>query len=333
MTLLAEIIRVGRVIRPSAVYLGRGGLQHATFATTSALKVGERKPAILHGVMRALQDNSQNPSPTLFQTAFSLADKVALVTGANGGLGLEGALALAEAGARAVYCVDIANTPGHEFTKVQEFAARMHGGSAGRLEYVCADVSDQEKMWKVGKTIGDKEGRMDVCFGAAGIAGESLESLYIPAASMQQMLSVNLQGALYTAQAAGQQMTRFGNGGSIVMVASIVGSISMNIGLTSYEASKSGVQQMARSLACELAPQGIRVNTISPGAFRTPMVNAMFEDAPEKAKAIADMTALKRMGVPHEIRGAVVWLASEASSFCTGSDIVVDGGHRAGGFC
>ncbi|KAH9848960.1 NAD-P-binding protein [Lenzites betulinus] len=312
-------MRLGCVIRPSAALLARGGLKRATFATASVLKIGQRKP-VLHGVTRALQDDSQNPSPTLFQTAFSLADKVALVTGANRGLGLEGALALAEAGARAVYCVDIANTPSHEFTKVQEFAARMHGGAAGRLEYVCADVSDQEKMWKVGKMIGDREGRMDVCFGAAGIVGEPSESLHTPAASVQQMVNVNLQGALYTAQAAGQQMTRFGNGGSIVMVASIMGNISMNVGLTSYEVSKSGVQQMARSLACELAPQGIRVNTISPGLFRTPMVDALFEDAPEKAKAIADMTALKRMGVPHEIRGAVVWLASEASSFCTGSE-------------
>ncbi|KAI0824970.1 hypothetical protein BC628DRAFT_1376802 [Trametes gibbosa] len=307
----------------------RASPQRGTLTTASIPQMVEHKP-VLYGVTRVLENRSQKPTPALFQSEFSLADKVALVTGANRGLGLEGALALAEAGARAVYCVDVANAPSAEFTKVQKFAAHMHGTQGGsRLEYLCVDVGDQEKMWKLGKTIGDKEGRMDVCFGAAGISGDALESLYIPETTLQQILNVNLKGALYTAQAAGQQMARFGNGGSIVMVASIVANVSMNIGITSYEMAKSGVQQMARSLACELAPQGIRVNTISPGIFQTPMVDVFFRDDPATAKGIRDRAAMKRAGAPREVRGAVVWLASDASSFCTGIDVVVDGGHRA----
>ncbi|KAI0765448.1 hypothetical protein C8Q74DRAFT_1450457 [Fomes fomentarius] len=123
------------------------------------------------GVARALQAPSTAPtSPTLFEHEFSLADRVALVTGGDRGIGLEIALALVEAESRVVYCVDLPSQPGEEFTKVREYVSRMQGtGGDARLEYISADVTDQNTMWKVGESVGDREGRMDVCVAAAGI--------------------------------------------------------------------------------------------------------------------------------------------------------------------
>ncbi|OJT02792.1 Sorbose reductase sou1 [Trametes pubescens] len=213
-----------------------GGARRATFLTSATLRANENKRA-LHGVVRALQDGSQTPSPTLLEKEFSLADKVAMVTRANRGLGLEGALALAEAGARTV-------------------------------------------------------------------------------------LNVNLKGVFNTAQAAGQQMERFGNGGSLILVASIAGHVTVNRGITPYEIAKSGVHQMARSLACELAPKSIHANTISPGYFQSPMLNQLFKERPGWGHILTNANPMRRVGEGRELRGAVVWLASDASSFCTGSEYI-----------
>ncbi|KAI0654842.1 sorbose reductase sou1 [Cubamyces menziesii] len=291
------------------------------------------------GVARALHDNSQtSPAPTLFSKEFSLADRVALVTGANSGLGLESALALVEAGARAVYCVDIAAEPSPEWTKVKEFASRMQGtGGEGRLEYISASVCDQERLLKIGESIGDKEGRLDVCVAAAGIIGNGAKGIDVTADAFDQVealllnVRVNLKGVLYAAQAAGRQMVRFNSPGSIILMASVLGSVACKLeepGSLSYAVAKGGVLQMARSLAVELAPKGIRVNSISPAFTRTNMITGIL-DVPGGEDALAKFTPMGRVGESHELRGAVTWLASDASSFCTGSDVFVSGGHQA----
>ncbi|KAI0654844.1 hypothetical protein C8Q70DRAFT_1023977 [Cubamyces menziesii] len=280
------------------------------------------------GVARALQAGSGPVQPTLFTTDFSLRDRVALVTGANGGLGLESALAFIEAGARAVYCLDIAPTPSEEWLKVKDYVSRMEGKAGeGRLEYISTDVSDQEGMWKIGKMIGDKEGRFDVCVAGAGIGGPEHDCLEVKGEDTQKIIDVNLNGVVYTAQAAGQQMARFGNGGSIIAIASLTGYIAIpNMRILPYHLSKSAVIQMCRNFACELAPKGIRVNSISPAFIKTKILEKM---PPEAEAALANMNPMKRFGKPHELRGAVAWLASDASSYCTGSDIFVTGGHHA----
>jgi hypothetical protein len=125
---------------------------------------------------------------------FALRDRVGIVSGGNRGLGLEMALALIEAGARAVYCVDLPAVPGEEWRAVAEYVRRMEGsdgqlggGGGGRLEYVCADVRDQEAMWKVGEAIGDREGRMDVCVAAAGILKAHRDCLEYPGEEFEQV--------------------------------------------------------------------------------------------------------------------------------------------------
>ncbi|KAF8270343.1 hypothetical protein EI94DRAFT_1723002 [Lactarius quietus] len=275
------------------------------------------------GVAAALAGGDGAAKPTLWDE-FALHDRVALVSGANRGLGLEMALALVEAGARAVYCVDLPKRPGDEWTKVAEYVRRMAADSEavkGRLEYVCADVRDQKAMWKVGEEIGKREGRMDVCVAAAGILKMHTDCLEYPADQFNEVISVNTNGVFYTAQAAGRQMARFGNGGSIILIASMSGSITnKDHAWVSYNTSKSAVLQM---------DGGIRVNTLSPGHIYTSMTAAYLDTQPHLLEKWSKLNPLGRIGRPDELRGVVTWLASDASTFCTGSDILVSGGHHA----
>ncbi|PIL26866.1 hypothetical protein GSI_11046 [Ganoderma sinense ZZ0214-1] len=288
------------------------------------------------GVARILESKAPAPSSpstpaesTLFTKEFSLADRVALVTGGHRGIGLEMALTLAEAGARTVYCVDLPKEPNEDWKKVRDFVARLKHGS--KLEYISQDVSDQEAMWKIGEMIGDREGRMDVCAAVAGIfSGVDVPALDKPKELFQKVMSVNASGTLFTAQAAGRQMVRFGNGGSIVLIASICGSVAMEPHFhdVAYHSSKSAILQMTRSLACELGSHRIRVNSISPGIIKTSLA-AFVEQDPAFAKRFTEANPLGRIGRTDELRGVLAWLASDAGSFCTGSNIVVSGGHTA----
>ncbi|EIW60601.1 sorbose reductase sou1 [Trametes versicolor FP-101664 SS1] len=321
--------------------LGTQHLLRAGFSSTSRLhdaasdawkKSGTLPSYGPVGVAKALEASPGTAAkPTLFANEFSLADRVALVSGANRGLGLEMALALVESGARAVYCVDLPAQPGAEWTAVRDYAARLEGlPSDGRLEYISADVRDQAAMWKVGETVGEREGRMDVCVAAAGVLKTHTDCLQYPAKQFQDVLDVNVNGVLFTAQAAGRQMSRFGNGGSIILIASMSGSITnKDHAWVSYNTSKSAVIQMGRSMACELGPKGIRVNTLSPGHIYTNMTAAYLDTQPHLLDKWASLNPLGRLGRPDELRGVVAWLASDASTFCTGSDILVSGGHHA----
>lgn len=133
-----------------------------------------------------------------------------------------------------------------------------------------------------------------------------------------------------TAQAVAKQMIRFGNGGSIVMIASMSGSVA-NRGLpcSAYNTSKAGVIQLSRSLAAEWGQHGIRVNTISPGYIVTAMVEALFVQFPDRKAEWPTHNMLGKLSRPEEYRGAAVFLLSDASSFMTGSDLKIDGGHTA----
>ncbi|QRW19081.1 Enoyl-(Acyl carrier protein) reductase [Rhizoctonia solani] len=266
-------------------------------STTEAPLVG------VAAALKAASDPSFTPKKTLFNE-FSLEGRVAIVTGANRGLGLEMALALCEAGAT-VYALDLPQSPGEEFTATAEYAKKL--GSA--LKYVSVDVTDQQA--------------------AAGILGGA-DCLVYKADDFQRIMNVNVNGVLYSAQAAGQQMTKYGTPGSIILIASMSGSITnRDHAWVAYNTSKSAVLQMARSMACELGKHKIRVNSISPGHIYTKMTAAFIDTQPELAGKWASMNPLGRLGRPDELRGVVAWLASDASTFCTGSDILVSGGHHA----
>ncbi|KAF7333881.1 Sorbose reductase [Mycena venus] len=265
-------------------------------------------------------------SPTRSAVAlFSLGGRVALVTGAHRGIGLEIALALAEAYA-VVYCLDIQAEPNNAWLMVQDFVGHLpalDGEKSGRLEYISADVRDQKAMWAVLEDIVAREGRIDICVANAGIyaVGDCLD---YPVEDFQKMLDVNTLGAFVTAQAAGRQMVRLGTPGSIILTASISGSIT-NPCITS----KAAVTQMARSMACELAPKGIRVNSISPGYIVTDMTRVSFLATPGLEEKLSTQNPMGRFGRMDELRGIALYLAFDASTFCTGSDIKVDGGQCA----
>ncbi|KAI7028100.1 NAD(P)-binding protein [Hortaea werneckii] len=235
---------------------------------------------------------------------FNLHDKVVLVTGAARGLGLVQAEALLEAGAT-VYALDRLPEPSPDFYRVQQRAAEELGNT---LHYRQIDVRDVPQLNEIIRNISETHGHLDGLVAAA----------------------VNVTGVFMTAQAVAREMIRWGNGGSIAMIASMSGTIA-NRGLIcpAYNASKAAVLQLGRNLAAEWGHHNIRVNTISPGYIVTAMVEALFDQYPERRRDWPTQNMLGRLSKPEEYRGAGVFLISDASSFMTGSDLRMDGGHAA----
>lgn len=256
---------------------------------------------------------------------FSLVNKVVLVSGGARGLGLTQAEALLEAGAK-VYALDRLPEPSADFQPIADKAKSKLGTS---LEYRQIDVRDVDALNKIVQEIADKEGRLDGLIAAAGIQQET-PALEYTAADANRMFEVNMTGVFMTAQAVAKQMIRFGNGGSIVLIASMSGTVA-NRGLicAAYNASKAGVIQLGRNLAAEWGQYNIRVNTISPGYIVTAMVEELFKQYPERKEQWPTQNMLGRLSAPKEYRGAAVFLVSDASSFMTGSDLRIDGGHAA----
>ncbi|KAK1236075.1 hypothetical protein PQX77_000665 [Marasmius sp. AFHP31] len=129
-------------------------------------------------------DPSHKPKPKIFDE-FALTDRVGIVSGGNRGLGLEMALALCEAGARAIYCFDLPETPSEDWQTTKEFVDRLGNGS--RLEYVSVDITNQVEAWKKAEEVGNKEKRMDVCIAAAGILKAHTDCLEYPSPQFQQV--------------------------------------------------------------------------------------------------------------------------------------------------
>ena len=245
-----------------------------------------------------------------------LDGKKAFVTGGARGIGKSIATALTEAGAD-VALVDI------DFEEAQKTAALLSQNGT-RVIAVRADVTSPAEVDRMTEEILDAFGELNIAFCNAGIC------LNVPAAEMtyeqwEKVIRINLTGVFLTAQAAGKQMLRQGKGGAIINTASMSAHI-VNVPQPqcSYNASKAGVIQLTKSLAVEWAEAGIRVNSISPGyigteltlssEFLKPLIRKWNETAP-----------LHRMGKPEELQSVAIYLASDASSFTTGADFVVDG--------
>ena len=256
---------------------------------------------------------------------YNLTDRVILISGAARGLGLTQAEALLEAGAT-VYALDRLAEPSPDFERTQERAARDLGTT---LHYRQVDVRDTVALYAVIKGIADATNRIDGLIAAAGIQQE-MAALDYTAEDANRMFAVNITGCLMTAQATAKQMIRFGHGGSIVFIASMSAHIA-NRGLIcpAYNASKAGVLQLAKNLASEWGEHGIRVNTISPGYIVTEMVEDLFKRFPERRQEWPKQNMLGRLSKPAEYRGAGVFLMSDASSFMTGADLRMDGGHAS----
>ncbi|KAI5808550.1 short chain dehydrogenase [Peziza echinospora] len=258
---------------------------------------------------------------------FDLTGKVILITGGVGGVGIQQSEALMEAGA-IVYAldrVDDAQLPAEYYRLKDRGASELHT----TFGYRQADVRNPTQLHDITRQIADKHSRLDGIIAAAGI-NRIAPALRHSQHAFDEVMSINVTGAFLCAQAAAEQMVRFGNGGSIVLIASMSGTIAnKGMACAAYNSSKAAVLQLARSLAMEWGPYGIRINTISPGYIETAMVDVMLKDDPKRAKTWPRDNMLGRLSRPEEYRGAAVFLLSDASSYMTGSDLIMDGGHHS----
>jgi len=248
-----------------------------------------------------------------------LRGKVAIVTGAKQGMGKTHALVLAKAGAKVV----VSDISEEECQLVVDEIKKLKGEAIA----VKCDISNKMDVDILIRETLNKFKKVDILVNNAGIFP------FKPFLEMQEkdfmkVIDINLKGYFLCSQAAAKEMAKQ-KSGVIVNISSIaMGQVGMGFaGLTHYCASKGGVVAMAEAMALELAPMGIRVNTIAPGAIATPGATGGSGDG---SKEMVSAVPMKRWGKPEEISNAVLFLASEESSYMTGSVVVVDGGWTAG---
>ncbi|KAE8150589.1 hypothetical protein BDV25DRAFT_154095 [Aspergillus avenaceus] len=256
---------------------------------------------------------------------FDLEDRVYAITGGGRGLGLAMAEALMEAGAK-VYCLDRLDAPHPDFMSAKEHAETEYGGS---LEYYQIDVRNESEVNKTFAEIAAQHKRLDGLIAAAGI-NHLQSALEHSQVAMNEVMQINYNGVFNSATAAARQMFNYQQKGSILLIASMSGLIA-NKGMTSpvYNSSKAAVIQLARSLAMEWGRHGIRVNSLCPGHIITPMVEQVFQQNPASRAVWEAENMLGRLAYPEEFRGAALFALSDASSFMTGSTMLIDGGHTA----
>lgn len=242
--------------------------------------------------------------------------KVVVITGASAGIGWATALLFAREGAKLVLG---ARRETELIALASEIAAA--GGSAVTL---AGDVRDESYAKGLVELAVSRYGRLDAAFNNAGTLGESGPSTEVSEAGWTHTLAVNLTGSFLGAKHQIAQMLRNG-GGSVIFTSTFVGHTFAFPGVAAYAASKAGLIGLTQTLAAEFGPKSVRVNAILPGAVDTDMYREM-NDTPEKTAFITNLHALKRIASPQEIARTVLYLASDDSSFVTGTASLVDGG-------
>ena len=247
---------------------------------------------------------------------FSLENKVALITGGTSGLGKMMALALAKAGA----FVWIASSRDNADETLKELNDQ---GSEGR--FIQVDVTSSEALENVVSLIHQESNQIDILVNAAGInLRTSAENLTLD--EWQKTIDINLTAPFYLSQLVADSM-RKNNWGRIINIASLQSLRAFDNSIP-YGASKGGVMQLTRALAQAYSKDGVLVNAIAPGFFRTNLTESLFQD-PGKLKTLADKTMMGRNGEEKDIFGISVFLCSDANSYVTGQTIFLDGGFSA----
>ena len=254
--------------------------------------------------------------PTEVLESFQLDGQVAVVTGASSGLGVAFARALAGAGAHVVLAA-------RRKDRLEGLASEIEG-RGGRALAVPCDVTDDDQVDALMSEAVRTFGRLDILVNNAGVSDPHPAEAE-PMETFRRVVEINLTGQFCCAQRAGRHMIAAGRG-SVVNVASVLGFVaSGQIPQASYAATKAGMVNLTRELAAQWARKGIRVNGLAPGWFPSEMTEDMFGD--ERAtRWMKSKTPMGRGGEEHELCGALVFLASDASSFVTGQTLIVDGG-------
>jgi NAD(P)-dependent dehydrogenase (short-subunit alcohol dehydrogenase family) len=235
-----------------------------------------------------------------------LQDKVAVITGAAGGIGLASAEAFAAEGAHVVG-VDLVE---HE---------------VGELS-LQADLTDEAAVIELYKTVRDRYGKVDVLFNNAGISPTDDDSVLVTGLdAWQRVQDANLKSVFLCCKYGIPHLLESG-GGSVINTASFVAVMGAATSQISYTASKGGVLAMSREMGVEFAKRGVRVNALCPGPVSTPLLIELFAKDPERAARRLVHVPMGRFGEPQEIAKAALFLASDDSSFMTASSLLIDGG-------
>ncbi len=239
--------------------------------------------------------------------------KVALVTGASGGIGREIALKLASQGAR------LGVHYNSDKARAEEVAGEIrHAGSEAML--LAADVTDSAQVQDMFRILEDDWGGVDILVNNAGINKDSL-LIRMSESDWDDVVAVNLKGAFLCCRAAAKTMLRK-RWGRIIIISSIVGLVG-NVGQANYAASKAGLVGLTKSLAREIASRNITVNSLTPGFIKTEMTRTMTE---EMMEVVTSRIAMGHLGSPRDVAGFVAFLAGEEASYITGQAFAVDGG-------